>query len=55
MEVVRSALEVDTALNAAIARANSGSQWPGMSYEQGVEAAISWLLGWSDDNPMEGA
>lgn len=28
------------------------SQWPGMSYEQGVSAAIRWMQG-DDENPME--
>lgn len=31
----------------------NGSRWPGMSYEQGVEAGIQWLVGDTDDNPME--
>ena len=29
------------------------SRWPGMTYEQGVEAAILWMIGDSDTNPME--
>lgn len=29
------------------------SQWPGMTYEQGVEAALSWAVGRNDDDPME--
>jgi len=29
------------------------SRWPGMTYEQGVAAAIAWLLGENDHNPME--
>lgn len=28
------------------------SRWPGMSYEQGVEATVLWVLGDSDENPM---
>lgn len=30
------------------------SKWPGMSYEQGVEAALDWVLGERDESPMEG-
>ena len=29
-----------------------GSRWPGMSYEEGVEAALSWVCGLTDDLPM---
>lgn len=29
-----------------------GSSWPGMSYEQGVAAAIRWMQG-EGMNPME--
>jgi hypothetical protein len=28
---------------------------PGMTYEEGVEAALRWALGDSDDDPMEHA
>jgi len=30
-----------------------GSRWPGMTYEQGVSAAIRWMLGETDDDPYE--
>lgn len=29
------------------------SMWPGMSYEEGVSAALRWVLGEADDEPME--
>ena len=29
------------------------SRYPGMSYEEGVEAALAWVTGNSDDAPME--
>lgn len=29
------------------------SKYPGMTYEQGVESAIQWLLGDSEYNPMD--
>lgn len=29
-------------------------QWPGMSYEDGVRAALDWVLGEDDQAPMEG-
>lgn len=27
--------------------------WRGMTYEQGVENALAWVTGDTDDNPME--
>jgi len=30
-----------------------GSQWPGMTYEQGLRAGIDWILGDTDTNPMD--
>lgn len=42
----------------AVARAydlqdSVGSQWPGASYEQGVTAALNWVLGEDDAHPLE--
>lgn len=45
--------EIDDVLNRCADQTDEGgSRWPGMSYEQGVEAAIRWM---QDDggNPME--
>lgn len=30
-----------------------GSKFPGMTYEQGVKAGIEWLVGDTDESPME--
>lgn len=30
-----------------------GSKWPGMSYEDGVIAALEWVQGDRDENPFE--
>lgn len=30
-----------------------GSRFPGMSYEEGVLAALDWVTGNADDDPME--
>ena len=30
------------------------ARWPGMTYEQGVEAALLWVTGESDEAPMDG-
>ena len=45
--------EIDDVLNKAADGIDNGSKWPGMSYEQGVDAAIRWLTGETEDNPME--
>lgn len=29
------------------------SRWAGMSYEQGVDAALRWVIGETDEKPME--
>jgi hypothetical protein len=52
--VTRTEDEVNEQVNAASeAMDTNGSRWPGMSYEQGVDAALRWVMGWSDDKPME--
>jgi hypothetical protein len=30
-----------------------GSRFPGMTYEQGVQAALDWLFGNVEDHPYE--
>lgn len=30
-----------------------GTKYPGMTYEEGVEAAIRWFTGETEDSPME--
>lgn len=45
--------EVDAVLNQCAESADSGeSIYPGMSYEQGVEAALRWMRG-EAGNPLE--
>ena len=46
--------EIDEALNAAYDQTDQGgSRWPGMSYEDGVIAAIEWMRGNRTESPME--
>lgn len=33
--------------------AKGGSQWPNMTYEQGVAEALSWVQGLTPTKPME--
>jgi hypothetical protein len=46
--------EMDAVVNEVSEQIHAGgSKFPGMSYEEGVEAALRWVL-WDDSpNPME--
>ena len=45
--------EIDDVLNQCAESADDGaSKFPGMSYEQGIEAAIRWMQG-EGSNPMK--
>lgn len=47
--------QIDDVLNRAVEVVDQGgSQFPGMSYEEGVLNGISWVLGHNNDNPMDG-
>ena len=46
--------EIDEQLNQALEQEEAGgSRWPGMTYEQGVRAALDWVTGHNDTPPME--
>lgn len=45
--------EIDVQIDLASEAVDQNSKWPGMSYEQGVDAALRWVCGLSDDLPME--
>lgn len=49
----RTTKEIDEQLNLTWEWEEEGSRFPGMSYEEGVRNAISWLIGDYDDPPME--
>lgn len=50
---MRSDEEAEAMLNDGLPDgAENPSKWPGMTYEQGVDAAARWLLGWTDENPL---
>ncbi len=51
-EVARTDDEINDLRNDVADRINEGgSRYPGMSYENGIEEALSWLLGESEDHP----
>lgn len=54
-EAMRPQVEIDAQLNKAAEGIDQGSRWPGMSFEQGVEMALRWVTGETDEAPLEGA
>jgi len=52
-EIKRTDDEINDVLNKTFEGIDQGTKWPGMSYEQGVQAALDWLFGSIDDNPMD--
>lgn len=51
----RTEAEIEGVLGACEEAADTGeSRYPGKSYEQGVEAALTWAFGMSNDHPTEG-
>ena len=51
---LRSPEEVEEALNEAMAlEAEGQNPYPGSNYVAGVKAALAWVLGESDDAPLE--
>lgn len=52
--IKRKADDIDNVLNMAVAwEDHGGSAVRGMTYEQGVIAAIRWITGDSEDSPIE--
>jgi hypothetical protein len=46
----------DDAINEEISRAyDKDGRYPGMTYESGVRDALSWVLGETDEAPLEDA
>jgi hypothetical protein len=53
-EAMKTEQEIEQYLNESLPEGAGGpSKWPGMSYEQGVDAALRWVLGYTDEKPME--
>lgn len=51
--LVRDDDEIDDVLGACVEAEADGTSWPGMSYEQGVQAAIRWMTDESANHPIE--
>lgn len=53
-QISRTDEEIDDLREKCIEQENEGgSKYHGLTYEQGIEAAVGWLVGDRDDNPME--
>lgn len=51
---MRDQSEVEALLDKAFPDGAEGpSRYPGMTYEQGVDETLRWVLGFSDVSPME--
>lgn len=54
MEIKRTEKEINDLLQTTEDHENDGTaQFPGMTYEMGITAGIRWLLGETDDHPMD--
>ena len=54
-QMTRDEAKIDDVLNKCADAEDEGrSQYPGMTYEQGVRIGIEWLLGITDESPFEG-
>jgi hypothetical protein len=51
--VTRTQAEIDEQLNEAAEGVDGGTKWPGMSYEDGVQNALLWVIGAASTPPME--
>lgn len=45
--------QIEELLNDAVEQNDNGSKYPGMSYEDGIIAALSWILGHSKFHPFK--
>lgn len=53
MKIVPSEEEINKVLNACAELAEGDvHKFPGMTYAEGVETAILWLVGYSKENPL---
>ena len=49
--IKRTEEEINEVRNWAADAMDTGSRYPGMSYEEGIEAMAAWMLGDIDDRP----
>jgi hypothetical protein len=50
---VRTAKEIQEMLDNGLPEgAVRATRWPAMTYEEGVDATVMWVLGHTDENPL---
>lgn len=54
LKVVPSDSEIESEYDTACEAATGETKWPGMSYEQGVQDTLRWILGEDDLAPITG-
>ncbi len=52
-DIKRTDEKISEQMNRAADAVDQGTKVPGMTYEQGVDAAFHWLFGDWDDQPIE--
>jgi len=45
--------QIDDVMNEAVEQTVEGTKWPRLSYEEGVNAALRWVFGLTDESPMD--
>lgn len=51
---MRSEKEINATLNELMDLRHKPSKYPQMTFEEGIEAALDWVLENRDENPLEG-
>lgn len=52
-EIKRTKNEINDVLDKCMDAEENGSNFSGMSYEQGIRAGIDWITGDTDDHPID--
>ncbi len=53
MEIVRDSSDIEEIIQLAEDSLEKGSEFAGMSYEEGILALYNWLVGHQDEPPLE--
>lgn len=51
--IIRTTDEIEEVESAAISAIGEGSRFPGMTYEDGIDAVLRWLVEEDADHPFE--
>ena len=53
VELKRTEAEINEQHDLACDGVENGTKYSGMSYEEGVRETINWMLGYTNDKPMD--